>query len=76
LRLEIASEAREAQLAYLVGALGKSNFAVIDNGSRSIELVTRSASGYQWDVFYRLSDCVSAVFWTCKNLYGGGRWVS
>ena len=51
LRLEIASEEREAQLAYLVGALGKSNFAVIDNGSRSIELVTRSASGYQWDVF-------------------------
>ena len=58
LPLEIASEERESQLAYLVSTLGKPNFAVIDNGSRSIELVTRSASGYQWDVFnlgYRIA---------------------
>jgi exopolyphosphatase/pppGpp-phosphohydrolase len=51
LPLEIASEARESQLAYLVGTLGKPNFAVIDNGSRSIELVTDTAEGYQSSVF-------------------------
>jgi exopolyphosphatase/pppGpp-phosphohydrolase len=52
LPLEIVSAERESQLAYLVGALGKQNFAVIDNGSRTIELVTRAASGYQWNVFH------------------------
>lgn len=52
LPLEIASEERESQLAYLVGTLGQRNFAVIDNGSRTIELVTSSASGYQWSVFH------------------------
>jgi exopolyphosphatase/pppGpp-phosphohydrolase len=51
LPFEIASEERESQLAYLVGTLGKRNFAVIDNGSRSIELVTRDAHRYQWSVF-------------------------
>jgi exopolyphosphatase/pppGpp-phosphohydrolase len=51
LPLEIASEERESQLAYLVGTLGKPNFAVIDHGSRSIELVTYAAHGYQWRVF-------------------------
>ena len=58
LPLEIASEERESQLAYLVSTLGKPNFAVIDNGSRSIELVTRTANGYQWNVFnlgYRIA---------------------
>ena len=58
LPLGIASEERESQLAYLVSTLGKPNFAVIDNGSRSIELVTHSASGYQWNVFnlgYRIA---------------------
>lgn len=58
LPLEIVSEERESQLAYLVGALGKQNIAVIDNGSRTIELVTRAASGYQWDVLnlgYRIA---------------------
>jgi exopolyphosphatase/pppGpp-phosphohydrolase len=58
LPLEIVSEERESQLAYLVGALEKQNFAVIDNGSRTIELVTRAASGYQWSVFnlgYRIA---------------------
>lgn len=58
LPLGIASEERESQLAYLVSTLGKPNFAVIDNGSRSIELVTYSSSGYQWDVFnlgYRIA---------------------
>ena len=52
LPLEIASEERESQLAYLVGTLGQRNFAVIDNGSRTIELVTYSARGYQWSVFH------------------------
>jgi exopolyphosphatase/pppGpp-phosphohydrolase len=52
LPLEIVSEERESQLAYLVGALGKRNFAVVDNGSRTIEFVTRAGSGYQWSVFH------------------------
>src|SRR5262245_58702140 len=52
LPLEIASEARESQLAYLVGTLGRPGFAVIDNGSRTIELVTSAASGYQWAIFH------------------------
>jgi exopolyphosphatase / guanosine-5'-triphosphate,3'-diphosphate pyrophosphatase len=52
LPLEIASEERESKLAYLVGTLGQQNFAVIDNGSRTIELVTSSASGYRWSVFH------------------------
>jgi exopolyphosphatase/pppGpp-phosphohydrolase len=50
LPLEIVSEERESQLAYLVGALGKPNFAVIDNGSRTIEFVTYAADGYQWSI--------------------------
>jgi len=52
LPLEIASEERESQLAYLVGTLGQHDFAVIDNGSRTIEFVTYAASGYQWNVFH------------------------
>lgn len=52
LPFEIASEERESQLAYLVGTLGQHNFAVIDNGSRTIELVTYAANGYQWNVFH------------------------
>ena len=39
--MEIATETREAELAYLVGALGHDGYAVVDNGSRSIELVAR-----------------------------------
>jgi hypothetical protein len=34
-----------------VGTLGKPNFAVIDHGSRSIELVTYAAHAYRWSVF-------------------------
>jgi exopolyphosphatase/pppGpp-phosphohydrolase len=41
-RMEIASEERESELAYLVGSLGQPDHAVIDNGSRSIELVAMS----------------------------------
>ena len=52
LPLEIASEERESQLAYFVGTLGQRNFAVIDNGSRTIELVTSAANGYQWSIFH------------------------
>jgi exopolyphosphatase/pppGpp-phosphohydrolase len=43
--MEIASERRESELAYLVGSLGKPGYAVIDNGSRSIELVSQPAGG-------------------------------
>jgi exopolyphosphatase/pppGpp-phosphohydrolase len=41
--MEIASERRESELAYLVGSLGQAGYAVIDNGSRSIELVSQEA---------------------------------
>jgi hypothetical protein len=41
--MEIASEERESRLAYLVGSLGRDGYAVIDNGSRSIELVSKQA---------------------------------
>ncbi len=43
--MEIASEGRESELAYLVGSLGRDDHAVIDNGSRSIELVSRPSGG-------------------------------
>jgi hypothetical protein len=39
--MEIASEKRESELAHLVGSLGRDGYAVIDNGSRSIELVSK-----------------------------------
>jgi exopolyphosphatase/pppGpp-phosphohydrolase len=39
IEMEIATEQRESELAYLVGSLGAPGFAVVDNGSRSIELV-------------------------------------
>ena len=58
LPLEIVSEERESQLAYLVGTLGKPNLAVVDTGSRSIELVTYAEGRYQWSVFnlgYRIA---------------------
>lgn len=41
--MEIASEERESRLAYLVGSLGRDGYAVIDNGSRSIELASKEA---------------------------------
>lgn len=40
--MEIATEARESQLAYLVGSLGRSGQAIVDNGSRSIELASQA----------------------------------
>jgi exopolyphosphatase/pppGpp-phosphohydrolase len=43
--VEIATEERESELAYLVGSLGRPGFAVIDNGSRSIELVAQDDAG-------------------------------
>lgn len=39
--MEIATEKRESELAYLVASLGQDGYAVIDNGSRSIELVAK-----------------------------------
>ena len=39
--MEIATEKRESELAYLVGSFGRDDYAVIDNGSRSIELVSQ-----------------------------------
>ena len=50
--MEIASEKRESELAYLVGSLGEDGYAVIDNGSRSIELVSKEAGrGPRYSVF-------------------------
>src|SRR5262245_10515751 len=40
--VEIATEARESALAYLTATDGAGNRAVLDNGSRSIELVAKS----------------------------------
>jgi exopolyphosphatase/pppGpp-phosphohydrolase len=56
--MEIATEARESELAYLVGSLGQDGFAILDNGSRSIELVSREADTSHYSVFnlgYRLA---------------------
>ena len=49
--MEIATETRESELAYLVGSLGRDGYAVIDNGSRSIELVSGNAGGLRHAVF-------------------------
>jgi hypothetical protein len=46
--MEIASERRESELAYLVGALGEPGYAVVDNGSRSIELVAADGAAPQY----------------------------
>jgi exopolyphosphatase/pppGpp-phosphohydrolase len=43
IKMEIATAKRESELAYLVGSLGQDGYAVIDNGSRSIELVAKDA---------------------------------
>jgi exopolyphosphatase/pppGpp-phosphohydrolase len=43
--VEIATEERESALAYLTATNGAKNQAVIDNGSRSIELVAKDANG-------------------------------
>ena len=56
-KMEIATEARESELAYLVGSLGRDGYAVIDNGSRSVELVARD-NGIRYLVFnlgYRIA---------------------
>ena len=56
--MEIATEQRESELAYLVGSLGQDGYAVIDNGSRSIELVSREGRAPRYLVFnlgYRLA---------------------
>ena len=49
--MEIATERRESELAYLVGSLGQDGYAVIDNGSRSIELVAPEGGTLRYLVF-------------------------
>ena len=49
--MEVASERRESELAYLSGSLGRDGYAVIDNGSRSIELVARESGVLHYVVF-------------------------
>ena len=49
--MEIATEQRESELAYLVGSLGRDGYAVIDNGSRSVELVAKDAGPLRYLVF-------------------------
>jgi len=51
IRMEIATEQRESELAYLVGSLGREGYAVVDNGSRSIELVAKPGGAMQHHVF-------------------------
>jgi exopolyphosphatase/pppGpp-phosphohydrolase len=51
IRMEIASEQRESELAYLVASLGRDGFAVVDNGSRSIELVAKPGGVLTHHVF-------------------------
>ena len=51
IQMEIATEQRESELAYLVGSLGDANVAVIDNGSRSIELVAEADGAIRHHVF-------------------------
>jgi len=56
--MEIATEKRESELAYLVASLGHEGYAVIDNGSRSIELVADGQGSPRYVVFnlgYRLA---------------------
>src|SRR5262245_31628488 len=55
--MEIATERRESELAYLVGSLGQDGYAVVDNGSRSIELVAKgSALDYRvFNLGYRIA---------------------
>jgi exopolyphosphatase/pppGpp-phosphohydrolase len=56
--MEIATEQRESELAYLVGSLGRDGYAVIDNGSRSIELVSKDGGAPRYQVFnlgYRIA---------------------
>ena len=56
--MEIATERRESELAYLVGSLGQDGYAVIDAGSRSIELVSKDDRSLRYLVFnlgYRLA---------------------
>lgn len=49
--VEIASEERESTLAYLAATNGVGNRAVIDNGSRTIELVSRNLNdALRWKV--------------------------
>lgn len=48
--MEIATEKRESELAYLVGSLGRDGYAVIDHGSRSIELVSKDAGSPRYAV--------------------------
>ena len=57
-KMEIATEERESQLAYLVGSLGADGYAVIDNGSRSIEFVAKPAGAFEHRVYtlgYRIA---------------------
>jgi hypothetical protein len=51
IHMEIATEQRESELAYLVGSLGRNGYAVIDNGSRSIELVAKDSGPLRYLVF-------------------------
>lgn len=73
IEMEIASPERESELAYLVGSLGRNGFAVVDNGSRSIELAAKEAGPLRYRVvnlgyrvayeqyFVRASDPSAAV---------------
>ena len=67
--MEIATAERESTLAYLVGSLGEDGLAVIDNGSRTIELVAQQGGVRQHSVSnlgYRVA--YEQFFAPAKNL--------
>jgi exopolyphosphatase/pppGpp-phosphohydrolase len=76
--MEIATEKRESELAYLVGSLGLDGYAVIDNGSRSIEFVAANGGppeylvvnlGYRvaYEEFFATSDAPAAAVLAFKR---------
>ena len=77
-RMEIASEQRESELAYLVGLARPRRLSrSIDNGSRSIELVAKAGGALQHRVFnlgYRIA--YEEFFATAARSGGSDRCVS
>ena len=71
--MEIATERRESELAYLAGSLGRDGYAVIDNGSRSIELVSRPAGVLRYQVFNLGYRVAYETFFAKANRARGGR---
>jgi exopolyphosphatase/pppGpp-phosphohydrolase len=59
--MEIATEKRESELASLVGSLGQNGYAVIDNGSRSIELVSKEGRAPRYLQPRQVGPCAALI---------------